>query len=210
MASRRALLQHVWAMMQTRVEAAGLVLSLQQAAWRRSLAWYGVAAVGALALVQALVLLVAFGTPTAYRAVALALLAAGLLVAVVACVSNARRQWVRDAALVADFRAGLKLDVALVNLALRDPASTDDDDRREREGARDAAREAAVEKAAVPSTAEGGLPQPDGPALATATAAVRATTPVETEFEPTAAPVAPPEALQQPATDPEERSRASA
>lgn len=212
MAGRRALLQHVWAMVQTRAEAAGLVLQLQQAAWRRGLAWYGIAAVASLALVMTLVLLVALGTPAAYRAGALVLLAAVLLAALVACVSIARRQWARDAALVSDFRAGLKLDLALVNLALRDPEATDEDARLGRERARAAVREAVDDRAGVPATGEGVVvPDAGGPDRATATAAARADTPVATEIEPTAAPLAPPEALQPPpAPDPEESRRATA
>jgi uncharacterized membrane protein YqjE len=108
-------------MLQTRGEAAGLVLRLQRDALGRSIVWFGVAAMAAMAFVFALLLLVAFGTPQEYRVAALGISALALLVTAVACGIGARRQLTRDARLIADFTAGLRLDLAMVNLALKDP-----------------------------------------------------------------------------------------
>lgn len=125
--SRLALLRHLWSMMQTRGEAAGLVLRLQRDALGRGLAWLAVAALAALAFVFALLLLVALGTPQEYRVAALAGLALALLVLAIACVSGAQRQVARDTGLIADFTAGLRLDLAMVNLALKDPEPPEPD-----------------------------------------------------------------------------------
>ena len=142
--SRLALLRHIWAMMQTRGEAASLVLRLQLDALLRGIAWFAAAAVTAMALMMALVLLVAFGAPAEYRVAALAGLALALLVAAIACVISARRQLARDAGLIAEFTAGLRLDLAMVNLALKDPAADDEGAVVEREQARAEVREAAA------------------------------------------------------------------
>ncbi len=157
--SRLALLRHLWAMMQTRGEAAGLVLRLQRDALGRGLAWSGVAAMAAMAFVFALLLLVAVGTPEEYRVAALAGLALALLITAIACASGARRQLARDTGLIADFTAGLRLDLAMVNLALKDPEAHDDAAIAEREQARTAVREAAA-KAAKPEPSELDLPTP--------------------------------------------------
>jgi hypothetical protein len=103
------LLRHLWSMMQTRGEAAGLVLRLQRDALGRGLAWFAVAALAAL------------GTPEEYRVAALAGLALALLVLAIGCVNGAQRRLARDKGLIADFTAGLRLDLAMVNLALKDP-----------------------------------------------------------------------------------------
>ena len=112
-------------MMQTRGEAAGLVLRLQRDALGRGLAWFAVAALAALAFVFALLLLVTVGTPEEYRVAALAGLALALLVLAIGCVNGAQRQLARDKGLIADFTAGLRLDLAMVNLALKDSEPPD-------------------------------------------------------------------------------------
>lgn len=176
MTSRRALLRHLWAMFQTRVEAAGLVLSLQRSALGRGLAWYAVAGIAAIALLFSLVLLVALGTPEQYRVAALGALALALLAGVVLCALQAKRQIARDTALIADFTGGLRLDLAMVNLALKDPEPADADSIDRREQAQEAVREAAAEQAATPVAAP-------------------AATPAATEMELRAGMVTPPEEL---------------
>lgn len=158
--SRLALLRHLWAMMQTRGEAAGLVLRLQRDALGRGLAWSGVAAMASMGFMFALVLLVAVGTPEEYRVAALAGLALALLITAIACASGARRQLARDTGLIADFTAGLRLDLAMVNLALKDPEAEDVTAIAERGQAKMAAREAAAAKAEKPEPSELDLPTP--------------------------------------------------
>ncbi len=125
--SRLALLRHLWSMMQTRGEAAGLVLRLQRDALGRGLAWFAVAALAATAFVFSLLLLVALGTPEEYRVAVLSGLALALLVLAIGCVYGAQRRFARDQGLIADFTAGLRLDLAMVNLALKDPEPPEPD-----------------------------------------------------------------------------------
>lgn len=144
MKSRRALLRHVWSMAQTRAEAAGLVLSLQRSALGRGMAWYAVAAMAAMAFMISLLLLVALGTPQEYRAWVLGLLSLALLATAACCANHARQQLTRDKALIGDFTTGLRLDLAMVNLALKDPETHDADKLAARERAETEVREAAV------------------------------------------------------------------
>ena len=166
-------------MVQTRTEAAGLVLSLQRSAMGRGLAWYAIAAMAAMALMITLLLLVALGTPAEYRAWALGLLALVLAAAAGYCAVHAKQQLTRDTALIADFTTGLRLDLAMVNLALKDPDTDDEEKLAARERAKTAVREAAVDKAATPSTADGADAEAgtDGPSLQSAAAAMRAAAP---------------------------------
>ena len=114
-------------MAQTRAEAAGLVLSLQRSALGRGMAWYAVAAMAAMAFMIALLLLIALGTPQEYRAWVLGLLSIALFATAAYCANHARLQLTRDKALIADFTKGLRLDLAMVNLALKDPETHDDE-----------------------------------------------------------------------------------
>ncbi len=72
-----------------------------------------------------------------------------LLFAITAyCAVHARQQLTRDKALIAEFTKGLRLDLAMVNLALKDPATHDPDKLAARAHAETEVREAA---AAVPT-----------------------------------------------------------
>jgi uncharacterized membrane protein YqjE len=203
--SRRALLRHLWSMVQTRTEAAGLVLSLQRSALGRGLAWYAIAAMAAMALMITLLLLVALGTPEEYRAWALGLLALALAAAAGYSAVHAKQQLTRDTALIADFTTGLRLDLAMVNLALKDPDTDDEEKLAARERAKTAVREAAVDKAATPSAADGADPEAgaEGPSLQSAAAAMRAAAPtagptVATEMDTRPSSVIPPEEMTTP------------
>ncbi len=158
-------------MLQTRAEAAGLVLSLQRSALGRGVAWFAIAGIAAIALLFSVLLLIAFGTPENYRVAALGLTSLALLAAAVFCGLHARSQMTRDAALIADFTTGLRLDLAMVNLALKDADTEDENKIAERERAKVKVREAVVAKAAAPSTAEDtDRPAADGPSMASDTA----------------------------------------
>ena len=146
-------------MVQTRAEAASLVVSLQKTAVVQGVALYAVAALAASACVTALILFVAVATPPEYRALALGLVVLTLLGTAIFTAMRASRQIRRDTALIADFWKGLRLDLAMVNLALNDP-DPDDDEIAKRERAKAAVREAAAEKAVTPSTAEDGAVTP--------------------------------------------------
>jgi len=174
--SRRALLRHVWSMAQTRAEAAGLVLSLQRSALGRGMAWYAVAAMAAMAFMIALLLLIALGTPQEYRAWVLGPLSIALFATAAYCANHARLQLTRDKALIADFTKGLRLDLAMVNLALKDPETHDDEKLASRERAKAAVRDAAAKMAVTPAAAEGTGPaiDTDGPAMESVAAAMRA------------------------------------
>lgn len=178
MSSRRALLRHLWAMVQTRTEAAFLVVQLQRSALGQGLVYYGVAAIAAMSFVVAAVVLIAVAVPAPWNAIVLALLAGVLLVGALFGVSRGTARLQRDAALIADFSRGLKLDLAMINLALKDPDTEDEEKLAERERAKVAVREAAAAKAAAPSTAEGtDQPAADGPAMNAAAGAMRAAGP---------------------------------
>lgn len=178
MSSRRALLRHLWSMIQTRVEAAGLVVQLQRTAVTQGLLFYGIAAVTALSFMTAVIVWIAVAAPPSWRGWALGILALALLATAVFSVATAGTRMRRDAGLIADFSRGLKLDLAMINLALKDPHTEDEDELAERERAKEKVREAAAEKAATPSTAEGGgPPAPEGPAMDAAGAAIRAAAP---------------------------------
>ncbi len=131
-------------MAQTRAEAAGLVLSLQRSALGRGMAWYAVAAMAAMAFMIALLLLIALGTPQEYRAWVLGLLSIALFATAAYCANHARLQLTRDKAVIADFTKGLRLDLAMVNLALKDPETDDDEKLASRERAETEVREAAA------------------------------------------------------------------
>ena len=178
MSSRRALLRHLWAMVQTRTEAAALVVQLQRSALAQGLLHYGIAAFAAMSGVIAAVVLIAVAVPEPWNAIVLGLLAAALLVVAWVGASRGSARLQRDVSLIADFTKGLKLDLAMVNLALKDPDTEDAEKLEARERAKVAVREAAAAKAATPSTAEGGeQPAPGGPTMEAATGAMRAAGP---------------------------------
>ena len=178
MSSRRALLRHLWAMVQTRTEAAVLVVQLQRSALAQGLLHYGIAALAAMSFVIAAVVLIAIAVPAPWNAIVLGLLAAALLAVALAGASRGTARLKRDVSLIADFTQGLKLDLAMVNLALKDPDTEDAEKLEAREQAKSAVREAAAEKSATPSTAEGGeRPAPGGPAMEAVTGAMRAAGP---------------------------------
>jgi uncharacterized membrane protein YqjE len=176
-ASRRALLRQVWAMVQTRAEAASLVVSLQKNAVVQGLALYAVAALTASACITALIFFIAVAVAPEHRALALGLVVLALAAATAFAVIRATRQLRRDTALIADFTKGLRLDFAMINLALKDPEPDDEQELDKRERAKTAVREAAADKAGTPSTADGGAINPSGPSVAAATAAMSAASP---------------------------------
>lgn len=184
MTSRRALLRHVWTMLQTRAEAAALVVSLQRTAVVQSVVMFGVAAVTGLASVTALIVLIAVAVPERWRGLALLAVTLALAGATIYAVLAGRRKLTRDRATIADFKRGLKLDMALVNLALRDPDTDDADKLAAREQAREKVRDAAADKAANP--------EPEAATDTTmagtdsAQAALRAVAPTEREMPPAA------------------------
>jgi len=176
-ASRRALLQQVWAMVQTRAEAASLVVSLQKNAVMQGVALYAVAALAASACITALIFFIAVAVAPEHRALALGLVVLALAgIAAFAAVS-ATRHLKRDTALIADFTKGLRLDFAMINLALKDSEPDDEKDFEKREKAKTSVREAAADKASTPSTADGGQINPAGPSVAAASAAMTAASP---------------------------------
>jgi hypothetical protein len=79
--------------------------------------------------------------------------------------------------LIADFSKGLRLDLAMINLALKDPETEDQEKLDSREKAKETVREAAAAKAGTPSTAEDGAISPTGPSVAAASAAMTAAAP---------------------------------
>jgi hypothetical protein len=169
------LLRHLWAMAQTRAEAAGLVLQLQRTAVAQGLLFGAIAAVAGMAFTTAAIVWIAVVAPPEWRGWALGVVALGLLGAAYFAARTAGKRLRRDAGLIADYSRGLKLDLAMVNLALKDPAAEDPEEVAKRERAKQAVREAAMAKAAAPSTAEGGgAPAPEGPSVATAQAAMKA------------------------------------
>ncbi len=178
MPSRRALLRHLWAMVQTRAEAAGLVVQLQRTAVTQGLLFAGIAAVAALSFTTAVIVWIAVAAPEAWRGWALGIVALALLATAVYSAITAGRRIRHDTNLIADFTRGLRLDLAMVNLALKDADTEDEEKLAARERAKTAVRDAAAEKAATPSTAEGGgAPSPEGPSVQSATAAMRAAEP---------------------------------
>ena len=178
MSSRWALLRHLWAMVQTRAEAAGLVARIQQAAIVQGVVYGAVAAVAALSFVTASIVWLAVVAPAAWRGAALGLVALALLAAAVYFGFSAGRRVRRDARRVADVSRGLKLDFAMIDLAFKDAHTSDQDELAARERAKTAVREAAAAKAAAPSTAEGGVAaSPGGPTIEAAAGAMRAAAP---------------------------------
>jgi uncharacterized membrane protein YqjE len=172
-------------MVQTRAEAAGLVVQLQRTAVAQGLLFAGIAAVTALSFMTAVIVWIAVAAPEAWRAWALGFVALALLAGATFAGITAVRRLQRDASLIADFSRGLKLDLAMVSLALKDAQPEDEEKAAERERAKTAVREAAAAKAAAPSTAEGGgMPAPEGPAMNSASAAMRAATPGPTVAAP--------------------------
>jgi hypothetical protein len=200
--SKFALLRHLWAMMQTRGEAAGLVLRLQLDAVGRGLAWFAIGAVAAIGFTFALLLLVAFGTPQEYRVAALGTLTLALLIAAIACTGGARRHLRRDVALISDFTAGLRLDLAMINLALKDSEADDEKAIAERERAKSAVREAAAAKAATSDSAEApGKSEAGDTAEESAPATVHPASAVPTELDLPPPSVTAPEAMTRPRTE---------
>jgi uncharacterized membrane protein YqjE len=183
MASRRALLRHLWAMVQTRAEAATLVAKLQRTAVTQALMMSGIAAVAAMSFVTALIVLIAVAAPPSWRVPALCGVTAALLATAIYAALTARRKLTRDAGVIADFTKGLKLDLAMINLALKDADADDEAAMHGKQKAKEAVREAAAEKSATPSTAEGGRePTAGGPAHDAAQAAMQAAAPSETDI----------------------------
>ena len=165
-------------MIQTRAEAAGLVVQLQRTAVTQGLIFGGVAAVTGLSFMTAVIVWIAVAAPPEWRGWALGIVAVALLAAAIFAAVTAGRKITRDSALIADYSKGLKLDLAMITLALKDEDTEDEEKLAERERAKEKVREAAAEKAAAPSTAEGGdSPAPGGPAMESATAAMRAAAP---------------------------------
>ena len=175
-------------MVQTRAEAASVVVQLQRTAVTQGLLFYGIAAVTALSFMTAVIVWIAVAAPPAWRGWALGLLALALLATAGFSVVTAGAKIRRDTGVIADFSRGLKLDLAMINLALKDPDTKDEEKLAERELAKEKVREAAAEKAATPSTAEGGdAPAPGGPAAESAAAAIRAAAPRPDVPQPTPA-----------------------
>jgi uncharacterized membrane protein YqjE len=165
-------------MIQTRAEAASLVVQLQRTAVTQGLLFYGIAAITALSFMTAVIVWIAVAAPPAWRGWALGIVSIALLATAISSALTAGRKIRRDAGLIADFSRGIKLDLAMVNLALKDPDTENEEKLAERERAKTRVREAAAEKAATPSTAEGGgAPSPEGPSVSSATAAMRAAPP---------------------------------
>ena len=182
MPSRRALLRHLWAMIQTRAEAATLVVKLQRTAVTQGLAMYAIAAMAAMSFMTALIVLIAVAAPPGWRVLALGIVTVALLATVIYAAVTASRRLTHDANLIADFTRGLKLDLAMINLALKDADVDDEKESAKREQAKEAVRKAAAEKAATPSTAEGSrAPSAGGPAGNAAAAAMQAAAPSETD-----------------------------
>ena len=175
--SRLALLRHLWAMVQTRTEAAALVVSLQKTAVMQGVALLAVAALAASAFVTAVIVLIAVAAPPEWRVLALGLVVLALLLTAVFAAMAAGRRLRRDTALIADFSKGLRLDLAMINLALKDPETEDQEKLDAREKAKDAVREAAADKAGTPTTAEDGQLSTTGPSVAAASAAMAAAAP---------------------------------
>lgn len=175
--TRRALFGHLWAMVQTRAAAAALVVRLQRTALVQGAVMYGIAAVAALSFFTAVIVLIAVAAPPEWRALALGGVAAALLATAILGVVAGGRKLRRDVGLIEDFTRGLKLDLAMLSLAMKGSNPQDEEKLAERERAKTAVREAAVAKAAAPSTAEGGSAAPEGPSMSTASAAMRAASP---------------------------------
>ena len=172
--SRRALLRQLWAMVQTRTEAASLVVSLQKTAVMQGVALFAVAALAASAFVTALIVFIAVAAPPEWRALALGLVVLALLgTAIFAAMASQLADPPR-------YRADRGF--------LEGPASRPRDGEPGAEGSRsrrrrgnrrtrkakEAVREAAAEKAGTPSTAEDGAITPTGPSVAAASAAMTA------------------------------------
>ena len=165
-------------MIQTRAEAAGLVVQLQRTAVTQGLIFGGVAAVTGLSFMTAVIVWIAVAAPPSWRGWALGIVSVALLATAIFAAITAGRKITRDSALIADYSKGLKLDLAMISLALKDADTEDEEKLAERERAKEKVREAAAEKAAAPSTAEGGeSPGPGAPAMESANAAMRAAAP---------------------------------
>jgi len=143
----------------------------------QGLALYAVAALAASACITALIIFIAVAVPPEHRALALGLVVLALAGLAAFAAMSATRHLRRDTALIADFTKGLRLDMAMINLALKDPEPEDDKAQEKREKAKTAVREAAADKATTPSTADGGEINPTGPSVAAASAAMTAASP---------------------------------
>ena len=184
MAPRRALLRHLWAMVQTRAAAATLVVKLQRTAVSQGLMMYGIAAMAAMSFMTALIVLIAVAAPPAWRGIALFVLTVALLATAIFAVVSATKKLKRDAALIADFTRGLKLDIAMINLALKDADTDDEDKLAKREDAKQSVRKAAAEHASSQGTAEqGGETSAERPPTGSAAAAMHAASPTQREVD---------------------------
>lgn len=146
-----------------------------------------------------MLLLIALGTPEEYRALVLGPVTLALAGVAAFCAVHAKRELARDTALITDFTTGLRLDLAMVNLALKDPETEDEEKQEAREHAKTKVREAAEDKAASTMNAAGGpaaaASVEEGPGLESTAAAVRAVTPMATEIEQPSAPITPPDEM---------------
>jgi uncharacterized membrane protein YqjE len=166
-------------MVQTRAEAATLVVKLQRTAVTQSLMMYGIAAMAAMSFMTALIVLIAVAAPPAWRGLALFILTVALLATAIFAVVSGTRKLKRDTALIGDFTRGLKLDLAMINLALKDAETDDEDKLAKREDAKQSVREAATEHAA----AQGADEQGGGAATDSAAAALHAASPTQREVD---------------------------
>lgn len=171
-------------MVQTRAEAATLVVKLQRTAVAQGLMMYGIAAMAAMSFMTALIVLIAVAAPPAWRGIALFVLTVALLATAIFAVVSATRKLKRDTALIADFTRGLKLDLAMINLALKDAETDDEDKLAKREEAKQSVRKAAVEKAEAQDMAGQGAPADAAGSVPSGTdAALRAASPTPREVE---------------------------
>jgi uncharacterized membrane protein YqjE len=169
-------------MVQTRAQAATLVVQLQRTAVTQGLMMYGIAAIAAMSFMTSLIVLIAVAAPPRWRGLALFVVAVALLATAIFAVVSAGRKLKRDATVIGDFTRGLKLDLAMINLALKDAETEDEDKLAKREEAKQSVRKAAAEKAATSSTTEQGAVA-EGSAMGAAAAAMHAASPTEHEVE---------------------------
>ena len=114
-------------MIQTRAEAAGLVVQLQRTAVTQGLLFGGIAAVTALSFMTAVIVWIAVAAPPEWRGWALGIVSVGLLAAAIFAAVTASRKITQDSALIDDYSRGLKLDLAMISLALKDPNTEDEE-----------------------------------------------------------------------------------
>jgi hypothetical protein len=202
-------------MVQTRAEAAVLVVQLQRSALTQGFSLFGIAALAALSFMLALVALIAVALPAPWNAIVLGVLAAASLGGAIYAATSAGRSLKRDAGVIADYARGLKLDLAMINLALKDPDTDDEEKLAARERAKVAVEEAAAAKAETESpefaparaaTAGPGLADEEGGAYASSSGSAMPEGATEREMPEPA--VTMPESMGAPA--PKEQSHGSA